>query len=173
MKKKRISKKQEINESNNTEIITFIKLYVLFMAAFIILYILLKKNLDFLNYATAGALSSILVMLGTDSTFAGSMVTASNFSCNVIDECTGLYEIIVYAACVLAYPTSTNKKLIGIAMGTPLLIIINMIRLLFLTFIGMWYTNLFDFFHYIIWQITLIIFVAGVLLLWIFTVVKK
>ena len=136
-------------------------------------HLLFQENLAFLNNLTAGALSVMLSICGINSIHDGTAVVASGFSVNIIDECTGIYEILVYTACVLAYPTSTNKKLAGIAMGTPLLLTINMVRLLFLVFIGIWHVDLFDFFHYIIWQITLIVFVALVLLLWIFKVVKK
>jgi archaeosortase B (VPXXXP-CTERM-specific) len=157
----------------DNKIIRYIGIYVFFIAFFIFLYLIFKDNLIFLNDLTAKTLSSLLNILGIESTYRGQIVMVSDFSFNIIDECTGLYEILVYSACVLAYPTSVNKKVIGIAIGTPFLIVINMSRMLFLTFIGIWYTNLFSFFHYIVWQITLIIFVAIVLMLWIFKVVKR
>ena len=153
--------------------IKYIGTYVFFIAFFIILYLIFKDNLIFLNYLTAETLSLLLNILGIESTYQDQIVFVSDFSFKIIDECTGLYEILVYSACVLAYPTSVNKKVIGIAIGTPFLIVINMSRMLFLTFIGIWYTNLFSFFHYIVWQITLIIFVAIILLLWIYRVVRR
>lgn len=157
----------------DNEIIKYIGTYVFFIAFFIILYLIFKDNLIFLNYLTAETLSLLLNILGIESTYQDQIVFVSDFSFKIIDECTGLYEILVYSACVLAYPTSVNKKVIGIAIGTPFLIVINMSRMLFLTFIGIWYTNLFSFFHYIVWQITLIIFVAIILLLWIYRVVRR
>lgn len=157
----------------DNEIIKYIGTYVFFIALFIFLYLIFKDNLIFLNYLTAETLSLLLNILGIESTYQGQIVFVSDFSFKIIDECTGLYEILVYSACVLAYPTSVNKKAIGIAIGTPFLMVINMSRMLFLTFVGIWYTNLFSFFHYVVWQITLIIFVAIVLLLWIFKVVRR
>lgn len=167
-----MKKTNENMKSKNNEILKYICIYAFVIIIFIVLYLIFRENLIFLNYLTAQTLSLILNILGIESTYQGQIVIASNFSFKIIDECTGLYEILVYSACVLAYPTSVNKKVIGIAMGIPFLVIINMFRMLFLTFIGIWYTNLFSFFHYIVWQITLIIFVAIVLLLWIFRVVK-
>jgi len=168
--------KKKINENIiliDNKIIKYIAIYVFFIAFFIFLYLIFKDNLIFLNDLTAKTLSLLLNILGIESTYRGQIVMVSDFSFNIIDECTGLYEILVYSACVLAYPTSVNKKVIGIAIGTPFLMVINMSRMLFLTFVGIWYTNLFSFFHYIVWQITLIIFVAIVLLLWIFKVVRR
>lgn len=173
MNEKKIKKEREIKELKKQEIIKYITTYALITIGLISIYLLFQENLAFLNNLTAGALSLLLNIFGINSTHAGIAVVASGFSCNIIDECTGIYEILVYTACVLAYPTSTNKKLAGIAMGTPLLLAINMVRMSFLVFIGIWNADLFDFFHYIIWQITLILFVALVLLLWIFKVVKK
>ena len=173
MNEKKIKKEREIKELKKKEITKYIITYALIITGLISIYLLFQENLAFLNNLTAGALSLLLNIFGINSTHDSTAVMASGFSVNIIDECTGIYEILVYTACVLAYPTSTNKKLAGIAMGTPLLLTINMVRLLFLVFIGIWHADLFDFFHYIIWQITLIVFVALVLLLWIFKVVKK
>lgn len=170
MKKRKETAKAK---SKNKEIAKYISAYVFFIVLFVFFYLTFRDNLIFLNQLTAGILSLTLNVLGIESTFQGQIVVTSNFSCEIIDECTGLYEILVYSACVLAYPTTVNKKVIGIAMGTPLLMTINMSRMLFLTFIGIYYANLFSFFHYIVWQVTLIIFVTIVLLLWIFRVVKR
>lgn len=167
-------KKNDIyNNFKNNEIIKYVGIYFVFIISFIFLYISLKVQLNFINNYTAYILSSLLNFIGITSSYYGSNVIASDFSINVIDECTGLYEILVYSACVLAYPTSVNNKTIGIVAGTPLLLTVNMFRMIFLTIIGIWHSNFFNLFHYIIWQITLIIFVALVLLMWIFKVVKK
>ena len=169
-----MKKKTDENvKSKRNEILKYIGIYAFFIVSFILFYLIFREDLRFLNNLTAQTLSLMLNILGVESTYQGQIVIASSFSFKIIDECTGLYEILVYSACVLAYPTSVNKKVIGIAMGTPFLLTINMFRILFLTFIGIWYTDLFSFFHYIVWQVTLIIFVAIVLLLWIFKVVKR
>ena len=42
----------------------------------------------------------------------------------IMDECTGIYEIFVYTAAVLAFPTGMKKKAVGIAFGIPLLVLL-------------------------------------------------
>ena len=96
-----------------------------------------------------------------------------SFSMIIIDECTGIYELIVYLACVLAYFTTPKKKFVGIAIGIPIILGINMVRLVFLAFIGVWFPDIFDYVHYYIWQVTLILLVALTVLIWFEKVVKN
>ena len=90
----------------------------------------------------------------------------------IIEECTGLYEILIYAAAVFAFPTSLIKKGIGIALGAPILYAVNVVRIAFLIWIGRFYPEIFDFMHLYFWQATLILMITSVWLLWIFKVVR-
>lgn len=159
--------------SNKKQIIRFAILYTIFFVFLSLLYIKLQENLNFLNIFTAEILFSLLKMLGMDISVAGSSLFMSSFSMIIIDECTGIYELIVYLACVLAYFTTPKKKFIGIAIGIPIILGINMVRLVFLAFIGVWFPDLFDYVHYYIWQVTLILLVALTVLIWFEKVVKK
>ena len=162
---KRVSKKKQI--------IRFAILYTLFFVFLSYLYIQLQENLNFLNIFTAEILFSLLKMLGMDISVAGSSLFMGSFSMIIIDECTGIYELIVYLACVLAYFTTPKKKFIGIAIGIPIILSINMVRLVFLAFIGVWFPDIFDYVHYYLWQVTLILLVALTVLIWFEKVVKK
>jgi archaeosortase B (VPXXXP-CTERM-specific) len=97
----------------------------------------------------------------------------NGFSVMIIDECTGMYELLVYAGCVLAYPTTLRNKFLGIALGIPAMIIVNMLRLVFLSFVGMMYPALFSYVHYYLWQVTFIFLIVMFILLWIEKIVKN
>ena len=75
------------------------------------------------------------------------MVVFGGFSVQIIEECTGLYEILIYAAAVLAFPTTLVRKGIGIVLGAPLLYAVNVLRIAFLMFAGRFYPATFDFMH--------------------------
>ena len=174
-------KKNSYNEDNEflkliskkRDIIRFVILYVFFFGLITALYIIFKENLSFLNNLTAEVLFILLELFGMDISLNGANLYLPNFSMAIIHECTGIYELIVYSACVLAYFTTPEKKIIGIAFGIPLILGINMIRLIFLAFIGTWFPSIFDYVHYYLWQVTLILIVALMILIWIEKVVKK
>jgi archaeosortase B (VPXXXP-CTERM-specific) len=95
------------------------------------------------------------------------------FSVMIIDECTGMYELLVYAGCILAYPTTVSKKILGLVLGIPAMLGVNMVRLLFLSFVGILYPSMFSYVHYYLWQITFIFLIVMFMLLWIEKVVKN
>ena len=103
----------------------------------------------------------------------GTMILFGGFAVEIIEECTGLYEMLIYAAAVLAFPTTVLSRGIGIAMGVPILYAINVGRIIFLLLIGRFYPEIFDFMHLYFWQATLILMITGVWLLWIFVVVRR
>ena len=101
------------------------------------------------------------------------MIFYGGFAVEIIEECTGLYEILIYAAAVFAFPTTLVKKGIGILLGAPILYATNVLRIVFLVWIGRYYPATFNFMHLYFWQATLILMITSVWLLWIFQVVRR
>ena len=127
---------------------------------------------DFMEELTALLSSWIFEPFSDEIHQNGTTVLFGGFAVEIIEECTGLYEILIYAAAVFAFPTSLIKKGIGIAMGAPILYAVNVVRIAFLIWIGRFYPEIFDFMHLYFWQATLILMITSVWLLWIFKVVR-
>ena len=159
--------------SRNADILKFAGTYLFYISFFVLLYIIFQDNFNFLSNLTACVLSALLGIFGVDHTIDETILYLGGISLNVIDECTGIYELFVYAGCVMAYPTSPGKKLAGVAFGIPAIFGINMVRLLSLAFVGMWFPSIFSYVHYYLWQVTLILLVVFVMLVWIEKIVKR
>jgi archaeosortase B (VPXXXP-CTERM-specific) len=128
--------------------------------------------MDWMAEATAAA-EYYFFSLFTDSiSLDGKLVIFGGFAVQIIEECTGLYEVLIFVAAVLAFPTTLVKKAIGIGLGTPILYAINVLRIGFLMGVGRYYPDSFDFMHLYFWQATLILMITSVWLLWIFKVVR-
>ena len=156
----------------SSEVFKLVSSFLLLVLIFSVLYILFSGSITFLNDLTATALGFILSMLGLDAAVNSSTVHVNEFGMKIVDECTGIFEMLVYAAAVLAFPTSRDKKAIGLAFGVPLLGLLNMVRLICLAFVGMYDPESFEFVHLYLWQVTLILLIVIVLLIWILRVVK-
>ena len=159
--------------SRNADILKFAGTYLFYIGFFVLLYIIFQDNFNFLSSLTASVLSALLGIFGVDHTIDETVLHLGGISLKVIDECTGIYELFVYAGCVMAYPTSSGKKLAGIAFGIPAMFSINMVRLLSLAFVGLWFPSIFSYVHYYLWQVTLILLVVFVMLVWIEKIVKR
>jgi archaeosortase B (VPXXXP-CTERM-specific) len=158
-------------EKNKT-VLRFVGPYLFYIALFTGIYVIFQDRFVFLSTLTASTLSGIMSLLGVESYSYGQSVYMDGISVLVIDECTGIYELLVYAGCVLAYPTTLRNKFMGLVLGVPAMLIINMFRLIFLSFIGILYPSLFSYMHYYLWQITFIFLIVMLMLLWIEKIVK-
>ena len=101
------------------------------------------------------------------------VVSFKGFAVHIIEECTGVYEIMIFAAAVLAFPTEWLKKWVGLGLGIPILYSFNVIRIAVLMLVGKYAPEYFDFMHLYFWQATLILMITSVWLLWITQVVNR
>jgi len=101
------------------------------------------------------------------------LVSFHGFSVMIIEECTGIYEVLIFVAAVVAFPTGWRDKAIGLGLGVPLLYAFNVVRILFLIVVGHRWPDAFEFMHLYFWQATLIVMITSVWLLWINMVVRR
>ncbi|MFP6639282.1 MAG: exosortase H [Myxococcota bacterium] len=122
--------------------------------------------------ATAVLEYLLLDLFSSEVVIKGKMIWFGDFAVKIIDECTGIYEMLIFAAAVLAFPTSWRDKGLGILMGCPLIYLFNVIRIAMLIVVGRYWPNAFEFMHIYFWQATMIVMITTVWLLWITKVVK-
>jgi len=132
---------------------------------------LFRKGFTGLTAKVVGACYSLG---GSQTAVSGNLITGPGVALQVIEECTGAYEMIIFAAALWAFPTSWRKKLWGLLLGLPLLYAINVVRMMLLALVqAHGNRNLFDFMHIYFWQATLILMILGVFILWIKLIVYR
>lgn len=113
-------------------------LFLGFAASMLFMYIQFGEALPLLStHSTATSVVSWLNLLGVKAAAEGSLVFLPNFIYLIVPECTPTYGLVVYYAAVLAYPTLLKKRLIGLVIGTPVIMVVNLLRLISISFIGM------------------------------------
>jgi archaeosortase B (VPXXXP-CTERM-specific) len=95
------------------------------------------------------------------------LVTLDGFAVSIIIECVGLLEMVIYSACVLAFPAPIRAKAWGIPLGCFAIFSFNVLRIATLLVVGRHWNEYFDFFHIYFWQATLIVMIVSVLYGWI------
>jgi archaeosortase B (VPXXXP-CTERM-specific) len=127
----------------------------------------------FLVKATAAIEYALLTPFTDQASLKGTYVAFGSFGVQIISECTGLFEVAIYGACVLAFPTSWRNRGLGLLFGIPAIYGFNILRILCLLLVGHYAHSSFDFFHLYFWQGTLILMITSVWMLWIYLVVRN
>jgi exosortase H (IPTLxxWG-CTERM-specific) len=123
--------------------------------------------------ATAAIEYALLLPFTDQAKLMGTTVHFGSFGVEIISECTGLFEVAIFAACVLAFPASWRSKGLGLLFGAPTIYAFNLLRILCLLLVGHYAYSSFDFFHLYFWQGTLILMITSVWMLWIYLVVRN
>jgi exosortase H (IPTLxxWG-CTERM-specific) len=148
-----------------------IRFYVIFGYLMALLYLGLHQQTSHELLAqrfpalTAACVAEALDLLGQDAVAVGQTVSVrSGMSFQIIYHCSGLFLMSIFAAAVLAYPARTRERLLGLALGLPLLFAANVLRLAVLGVVGRYFPAYFDLSHEYLWQG---LFVVLVLFLWV------
>jgi len=151
-----------------TFVVSLLVLSIIFSVASAVFH---NQMVSFMSL-TAHIVGGLLDIGGMNVSYHERFISAPKLAVEIIEECTGLYEIVIFIAAVLAYPATRREKIIGIAGGIVLLYALNIARMVFLVVVGNARPDWFDFFHIYFWQATLILMITSVWLLWIVKVVR-
>ncbi len=158
--------------ARNREIFKFLVIFISLLVLLFLLFYFLEDQLDFLRIWTAEITTFFSNILGMEAKASGTSLILTTMTFEIIHECTGIFALMIYFSCTMAYPTKWKNKLIGIAIGFLFIVVINMVRMIVLVYIAGYHQNIFDYVHSYLWQGTFIIFVILIWLLWIEKVVK-
>jgi len=110
--------------------------------------------------------ASVLRWLGVAITVDGTLVSSSVFAMRIGHECTSIVPMVLLICAAIAYPSRIKQKLFCIALGLPVLFILNLIRTVSLYYVGVHIIDYFDMMHYVIWQSVMILAVLAIWLFW-------
>ncbi len=175
-KSKRVDKPPEIPAWKNPAY-RFVFLFLVFLGAIAYGYPKFRERYIWLVDAMAQGTATVeyycFSIFTSRVTLSKQVVAYKGFAVHIIEECTGVYEVLIFAAAVLAFPTSWSKKGFGLGLGVPLLYLFNVVRIAVLMLVGKHSPQYFDFMHLYFWQATLILMITSVWLLWITQVVNR
>lgn len=158
-------------------LIRFIVTFLVILSIGAILYpqfsISLAAELRGFMAVTAHICAGLLDVAYDDVAVADRFLTLRGFSVEIIEECTGIFEMLIFLAALLSYPAAWKSKLWGVLLGLPALYLFNVVRIVVLVVVGVYYRSLFDFMHLYFWQATLILMITTVWVLWILVVVGR
>jgi len=108
----------------------------------------------------------ILGILGEEVTVRGCLVASPRFAVTIFNGCNGLITTLIFLSAVLAFPVGWRAKLIGVAGGIVAIQLINMIRIVSLYYIGVFFPSWFNNAHVVVWQSIVILAGVALWVLW-------
>lgn len=114
----------------------------------------------------ARASGVILRLFGESATVSGCVVSSPRFAVTIFNGCNGLITSLIFVSGVLAFPARWPAKVIGVAGGLLAIQLINMVRIVSLFYVGIFFPSLFNDAHIYIWQSVVILAGVGLWIGW-------
>ncbi len=107
-------------------------------------------------------------LFGEKTEMVGTVIrsTTKGFAVNIRTGCNGLETIFIFAAAVLAFPAPWRVKLLGLLGGIVAIQLLNLVRIVSLFYIGLYWPALFAKSHIVVWQMIIILFGVALWLVW-------
>ncbi len=116
-----------------------------------------QKMVSAVTIAEARLSGVVLNILGQHNHVDGSTLsTGSHSVIQVVSSCSGFDFLSFFSAAVLVFPVPFAKKAAGMLIGLPLLMALNLVRIVSLYLVGVHFPKFFDFVHEEIWALILI-----------------
>ena len=147
-------------------VVSFFALFVLCMVAFYVCEATpLFQEVFFPAYfrLNASVTAAIVDSFGGDVLADGPLVVSPQFRMEVRRGCDAVEPSALFISAVLASPVSWAARALGAAVGTALLMLINVVRLVSLYYIGVYFPGAFQVVHVDVWQAA---FILITVLLW-------
>lgn len=108
-----------------------------------------------------------LRLFGIDATGTGTRVVSPEFAVNILNVCNGVEVTAILFAVILAFPARWKYKLLGLAVGYPVIFLVNLARIVVLFFLGFQHPDVFETAHYYYAQAFVILATVAVWLAWV------
>jgi len=112
-------------------------------------------------------------VLGQQTTRIGTSLGALGTSVEIVSDCSPHMPFLIFAAVVLAFPSTWRQRLLGLAFGAIVIHVFNTIRIMTLVAVLAWKEAWFDFAHVYLWQTGTILIVFATFALWIRTLAPR
>ena len=150
-------------------VLGFVVLFAVFMAAFYgITFIPYIEQKLLPRYMEINASASVMILnvFGEGATARGTGVSSARYSVDIRHGCDAIEPSMLFLSAVLAFPAPFMTKLPGLLVGTLVLAIINLIRIVTLFYTGIYRPKWFDTMHEDVWQTAFILFSLTFWIVW-------
>jgi exosortase/archaeosortase family protein len=121
------------------------------------------------SWVTHGAttvVATLMTVLGMHVAKSGNVIHYAGSSFEVVANCTGIEIIGLFGAAVLAFPSPWLGRLKVMAIGVPVLVVLNLLRMISLIYVGARSSVALDYGHLYVWPVLLLAVALAMWLYW-------
>lgn len=108
--------------------VAFILVFTVFQASIVLAET--TGRMGWLMDSTAKAAGLLIDAVGIPATVLGNRILLATSTLQIDIDCTGIAIAALYSALVIAYPLAARTRLLALAVGIPVIAIVNLLRLL-------------------------------------------
>jgi exosortase/archaeosortase family protein len=151
-------------------VMRFAMYFAVFSAA--ILFADKRGLFDFLRIGTTAVATTVVTWVGIPATRSGTLIYLPTKTLAIDLACTAIFIVALYAAIVLAYPVSVPQRLLGLAIGVPIILVGNILRLVAAAGVAQVAPSSFTFFHDYLFQVGMVLITVAAWAAWL-SVVRR
>ena len=129
--------------------------------------VVLPNRLGLLQRAIATSAAGIARLVGSTNSLEGEQIVVRTLNIDISFECTGVYVLLILFTFLLAYPASWRGRVLGAAIGTAALTLLNVLRIAFLVRVAELQPALFEYLHEYVWQGLFLVLVITYAMTWV------
>ncbi len=130
----------------------------------------IAKSDFFQSYLQLNAEASALALqlLGDDVSAFGTAISSSRFSVDIQRGCEAIQVSAFFIFAVLAWPIPVTRarRITGLIVGSVLLLVLNLVRIMSLYYTGIYFPGAFEIMHIDVWQPAFIILAVLIWVCW-------
>jgi exosortase/archaeosortase family protein len=145
-------------------VMRFAMYFVVFSAA--ILFAEKRGLFDSLRIGTTAVATTVVRWVGIPATRSGTLILLPGKTLAIDLACTAIFIVALYTAIVLAYPVSIPQRLLGMAIGVPIILLGNILRLVAAAEVARIAPSSFAFFHDYLFQVGMVLITVAAWAAW-------
>ncbi|MBI4776614.1 MAG: archaeosortase/exosortase family protein [Deltaproteobacteria bacterium] len=152
------------------------KYILLFLLIFSVLYYLFVTNFDSLLPYFAlltHAVYAVMSVFYQGFSWEGNILRHPGFAFEITRGCDGLTSLILLVAAIIPFPVSIGRKILGLAIGIPVILGFNYLRILILALTKLNFPDSFQTMHVQILQPAMVIVTFAVFVAWLLIYVRQ
>jgi len=153
-----------MNDKKKETLFFLTKLLALSTPLYLILW--LGIDLSFLQEIVTRVIYSFLNLTGTPAERYGFSIVFRDFSFYISKDCTGWKGMLFLMALIISTKSTWKKRLVGFTVGLPAFFSFNLLRILFMIWVGLSNPVIFYLLHEVLWQLSMIMAVLVLWLMW-------
>lgn len=110
--------------------------------------------------------AGLLRVCGEEASSSGASLRSPRFAVEIRRGCEAIEPTVLFVAAVVGFPVSLLARVLGVLLGLVALSLLNLVRIVSLFYVGIYWPNIFEMMHVEVWQPAFIVLALALWIAW-------